>query len=40
MFEIYLSDLTPEAQQRFKEFLGFDPAEENYDLFPIAVMEA
>jgi len=36
-FEIMLSDLTPEAQARFLEFIGSD-GEDNYDVFPIATV--
>ena len=36
-FEIYLTDLTPEAQKRFIEFYGDDG---NFDVFPLATFEA
>lgn len=36
MFDIYFSDLTPEAQKRFLAFYGLiNAAEGNYDVFPI-----
>ena len=35
-FEIYLTDLTPEAQKRFIEFYGDDG---NFDVFPLATFE-
>ena len=36
MFEIYFSDLTPEAQERFLASCGLSSAAEgNYDVFPI-----
>ena len=35
-FEIYWDDLTPECQNRLKEFLGGDNG--NYDVFPIATL--
>ena len=36
MFDIYFSDLTPEAQRRFLAFYGLtNAAEGNYDVFPI-----
>lgn len=34
--EIFLSDLTPECQQRLIEFLGGDNG--NYDVFPIVTI--
>jgi len=37
--EIYLSDLTPEAQKRVLAFLGIKTAEEgNLDVYPIATI--
>ncbi|MDY5338674.1 MAG: hypothetical protein SPG83_03900 [Intestinimonas sp.] len=37
MFEIYFSDLTPEAQERLLASCGLSSAAEgNYDVFPIA----
>ena len=36
MFEIYFSDLTPDAQERFLPSCGLSSAAEgNYDVFPI-----
>lgn len=36
MFEIYFSDLTPEAQELFLASCGLSSAAEgNYDVFPI-----
>jgi hypothetical protein len=38
-FEVFLSDLTPEAQARVLAFLGIKAAEEsNLDVFPLFVM--
>lgn len=40
MFELYFSDLTPEAQERFLAFYRvYDETEYNWDLFPIATFE-
>ena len=36
-FEFYWSDLTPECQERLKEFLGGDNG--NYDVIPFATLE-
>lgn len=39
-FELYFSDLTPDAQKRFLEFEGIEtPEDGNYDVFPIDIME-
>ena len=39
MFEIYGSDLTPEAQERFLASCGLSSAAEgNYDVFPITAI--
>ena len=39
MFEIYFSDLTPEAQERFLASCGLSSAAEgNYDVFPITAI--
>ena len=39
-FELYFSDLTPNAQKRFLEFVGIEtPEDGNFDFFPIYVME-
>jgi hypothetical protein len=35
--EFYIQDLTPEAQNRFIEFLGGDNG--NYDVIPFCVFE-
>ena len=38
-FEIYLSDLKPEAQKKVLEFFGVKTAEEsNLDVFPLFVL--
>lgn len=37
-FEIFYTDLTLEAQERFDQFLGSEGG-DNFDMFPIAVME-
>jgi len=37
IFEIYWNDLTPDTQQRLREFLGGDNG--NYDIFPIATLQ-
>ena len=37
--EIFLSDLTPEAQLRVQKFLGIKTAvEDNFDVFPLFVL--
>lgn len=36
-FEIYWKDLTPECQERLKEFLGGNNG--NYDTFPLITIE-
>ena len=39
MFEIYFSDLTPEAQERFLAACGLSSASAgNYDVFPITAI--
>ena len=38
-FEIYFDDLTEEAKQRLMESFGTTPEEENWDLFPLAILE-
>ena len=39
-FEIFIDDLTPEAQERFLAFIGVDDAKEtNYDVFPLATVD-
>ena len=39
MFEIYFSDLTPEAQERFLAACGLSSASEgNYDVLPITAI--
>ena len=39
MFEIYFSDLTPEAQERFLASCGLSSSTEgNYDVFPITAI--
>lgn len=39
-FELYFSDLTEEAQQRFLEASGLKSATEgNYDVLPITTIE-
>lgn len=41
MFEIYFSDLTQEAQERFLASCGLSSAAEgNYDVFPITAIPA
>ena len=37
--EIYFEDLKPEAQKRLLEEFQTTPEEENWDVFPIAVIE-
>lgn len=38
MFELYLSDLTKEAQERLLRFWGMkDSSDGNFDVFPIHV---
>ena len=38
MFELYLSDLTKEAQERLLKFWRMnDPSEGNFDTYPIDV---
>jgi len=40
MFELYFSDLTPEAQKRLLDFWGVsDPSELNLEVVPICVLE-
>lgn len=36
-FEIYLQDLTPEAQERLSQYI--DLKDSNYDVFPIATVD-
>lgn len=39
MFEIYFSDLTPEAQERFLAACGLSSASAgNYDVFPLTAI--
>jgi len=37
--EIYFSNLTPEAQSRLLKEFNTSAEEENWDIFPIAVIE-
>jgi len=37
--EIYFDDLTPEAQMKLLQAFQTTPEEENWDVFPIAVIE-
>ena len=37
-FEIFYTDLTLEARERFDQFLGSEGG-DNFDMFPIAFME-
>ena len=37
--EIYYRDLTPEAQARILETFQTNAEEENWDVFPLAVIE-
>ena len=37
-FEIFLSDLMPEAQEKVLKFLGIKLAESNLDVFPLFVL--
>ena len=40
VFELYFSDLTPEAQSSLMKCAGIkDEAEANWDCFPIATLE-
>ena len=42
VFELFFSDLTPEAQQRLLDTVGIkDPKEANWDMdiFPITILE-
>ena len=40
-FEIYFDDLKEEIQQQLLEATGIkDPADANWDVFPIATLEA
>ena len=39
-FEIYFNDLKEETQQQLLEAMGIkDPAEANWDVFPITTLE-
>ena len=38
IFEIYVKDLTPEAQKRLEKVIG-NLNETNYAVFPLAVLE-
>lgn len=38
-FEIYFKDLTKEAQARLCQEFKTSPEEENWDVFPIAIIE-
>jgi hypothetical protein len=38
-FEIFFKDLTEEAQARLCQEFGTSPEDENWDVFPIAVIE-
>ena len=38
-FEVYWNDLTPEAQERFRETMTTDPDDSNWDTFPITTYE-
>lgn len=41
MFKIYFSDLNEEAQKEFLKCMHLDNAQEgNFDVFPIAILEA
>ncbi len=38
--ELYFQDMTPEAQERYLKLQGItDPAEGNFDVYPIHVFE-
>ena len=37
--EIYFDDLKAEAQQELLDKLGTTPQDENWDMFPIAVID-
>lgn len=36
-FEIYLQDLTPQAQERLSQYINLN--DTNYDVFPIATVD-
>jgi hypothetical protein len=36
--EIYFDDLKPEAQKELLDKLGTTPEDENWDMFPIAIL--
>lgn len=38
-FEIYFSDLTPEAQAGLLQAFQTTESDENWDVFPLAVLE-
>ena len=38
-FEIYFRDLTPKAQEALYKAFGIPEKEENWDVFPLAVIE-
>jgi len=38
-FEIFFKDLTPEAQARIMECFHTTEREENWDVFPLSVIE-
>ena len=38
-FEIFYADLTPEARHRLLNTFATTPEEENWDIFPLAVIE-
>jgi hypothetical protein len=38
-FEIHFSDLTEDAQRRLCKAFGTTPREENWDVFPVTVIE-
>ena len=37
--EIYLDDLKPEVKEKVMEILNIGDDEENYDLFPLFIIE-
>lgn len=37
--EIYLDDLKPEVKEKVMEILNIGDNEENYDLFPLFIIE-
>lgn len=38
-FDIYWTDLTPEAQARFREEMEHGAEEQNWDIFPMTTIE-